>query len=108
VSVRPGLLVELPCSVPGGPGVTPVFPEGGAGVVPVLGGVLGGVVAGGCNGVAEVPGRAGGDSFEGPAAEGGRSCVGRDVLLPARDASGRRDVVAPSVADTAAPRLSGR
>lgn len=101
--MRPGLLVELPCSVPVRPGATPVFPDGGAGVAPVLGAV----VTGGWNGVPAVPSRGGGDSFEGPAAGDGRSRVGREVLLPARDVSARRGVAAPTVPDTAGLRLSG-
>jgi hypothetical protein len=102
--VRPGLLVDAPCSAPAGPGVTagvtPVVAEEGAGVVPVLGAV----VAGGRNGVSEVPGRDGGENVEGPAAADRRSRVGRGVLSPDRDVGGRPGVDGPSVADAAALR----
>jgi hypothetical protein len=87
--VRPGLLVDLPCSAPVPPGATPVLPEGDVDVVSVPAPALGAVVAGRWDGAPEVPGRDGGDSFEVPAAPDGPSRVGPGTLSRPRDVSRR-------------------
>jgi hypothetical protein len=98
--VRPGLLVELPCSAPVRPGATPVLSDDGAVSVPTA--ALGAVVAGSWDGAPDVPGRDGGDSFEAPSPDE-CSRVGRGTLSRPRDVS-RRPGVARGAAGTAAPR----
>jgi hypothetical protein len=104
--VRPGLLVDPPCSAPLRPGATPVLPAEDAGVVPVPTAALGTVGAGGWGGGPEVPGPDGGDTFDGPAGTGRRSRFGRGALSRPRDLS-RSPGLAPGTVDAAAPRWPG-
>jgi hypothetical protein len=101
--VRPGLLVELPCSAPVRPGTTPVLSDEGADVVSVPMAALGAVVAGCWDGAPDVPGRDGRATFEAPSAPGECSRVGRGTLSRPRDVS-RRPGVARGAVGTAAPR----
>jgi hypothetical protein len=97
--VRPGLLVELPCSAPVRPCATPVLPEEDADVVSVPTAALGAVVAGWW----DVPGRDGRATVEAPSAPDACSRVGRGTLSRPRDASRRPGVARGAVGTTAPP-----
>jgi hypothetical protein len=100
--VRPGLLVDAPCSAPVPTAATPVVPEGGVDVVAVPAATLGAIVVGRWSGAPDVPGRDAGNTFEAPAPDE-RSRVERGTLSRPRDVS-TRPGLAPGAAGTAAPR----
>jgi hypothetical protein len=98
--VRPGLLVDLPCSAPG---AIPVLPEAGADVVAVPEAAFEAGAAGRWDDAPVVPGRDGVDTFKAPSAPDGRCRVGPGTFSPPRDRSWRPRLV-PSAGDAAAPR----
>lgn len=104
--MRPGLLVDLPCSAPLRPGAAPVPPDEGADVVAVPLAALGAVVGGRWSVAPDVPGCDVGDGFEPASAADRRSRVERGTLSPPRDVS-RCPGLAPSAVDAAEPRSSG-
>jgi hypothetical protein len=70
--VRPGLLVDRPCSASVPPGAAAVLPAEGADVVPVPEAAFGAGAAGPWGVAPVVPGRDGGDTFKAPAVPEGR------------------------------------